>query len=491
MATLINGNGNTPVTAQQDADLFQGIFGGSGVKMLGVGSEMAYTIEDANTITVADGECIDSEGRRIHIDVGYEDTFTIPTGTSGTTAYYIIGYYISTDSSGNETASTFVTKMSSSTATISEGSLRDGDSSKYVSLYRVKQSGLTIASVEALFSSATPLSNIADVIEETLPFSFGINGSSYGYYTTSGTFVSFRSPTGNATTARVLSGYTFSNASNDGLTGTMNNWGANSVSLSSNTATLSAGYYSSITINAASRYTAGYNAAKVGNATAARVLNGYTFTNASNVGATGTMSNRGNVTITLNCGNSYTITSGYHGGGGTVTANSLSSQTVGNITAARVLNGYVGWANGTKYTGSMNNWGSNTVNMTANTKTLSAGYYSSISINAASRYTAGVNAVGEISTATVTNTYNSTAKTLTFTATANAYYAVGSAHYGTNANYGTVSGANVIITVSSYQRSDDTISAATRIIKATSTTVTISNFANSVARGVVKLTPST
>ena len=343
MATLINGNGNTPVTAQQDADLFQGIFGGSGVKMLGVGSEMAYTIEDANTITLADGECIDSEGRRIHIDVGYEDTFTIPTGTSGTTAYYIIGYYISTDSSGNETASTFVTKMSSSTATISEGSLRDGDSSKYVSLYRVTQSGLTIESVEALYTSATPLSNIADVIEETLPFSFGINGSSYGYYTTSGTFVSFRSPTGNATTARVLSGYTFSNASNDGLTGTMNNWGANSVSLSSNTATLSAGYYSSITINAVSRYTAGYNAAKVGNATAARVLNGYTFTNSSNVGATG----------------------------------------------------------------SMNNWGSNTVNMTANTKTLSAGYYSSISINAASRYTAGYNA--RSITTTLIGNFNSSA----------------------------------------------------------------------------------
>ena len=253
MATLINGNGNTPVTAQQDADFFQGVLGGNFVKMLPVGSQMAYTIEDANTITLADGECVDSEGRRIHIDYGYTDSFTIPTGTSGTTAYYIIGYYISTDSDGNETAEAFVQAMSSATATIDEGSLRDGDSSKYVSLYRVTQTSLTISSVEALF---TTIVGFADA----LPFGFAIQSGSYGYLDTDGDFHSFRNATGTATAAQVLSGYTFTNASSDNITGTMNNWGSNTVTMSSNTATLSAGYYSGITINAASRYTAGYNA---------------------------------------------------------------------------------------------------------------------------------------------------------------------------------------------------------------------------------------
>ena len=65
---------------------------------------------------------------------------------------------------------------------------------------------------------------------------------------------------GTASAAQVLNAYTFTNAGSVGATGTMNNWGSNTVNMSSNTATLSAGYYSGITINAASRYTAGYNA---------------------------------------------------------------------------------------------------------------------------------------------------------------------------------------------------------------------------------------
>jgi len=46
-----------------------------------------------------------------------------------------------------------------------------------------------------------------------------MNGTSYGYKNTAGTFVAFRKPTGTATAAQVLSGYSFSNASSDGLSG--------------------------------------------------------------------------------------------------------------------------------------------------------------------------------------------------------------------------------------------------------------------------------
>ena len=82
----------------------------------------------------------------------------------------------------------------------------------------------------------------------------------WGYATTSaGDITPFRNPTGNATAAQLLSGYVASNATTEDFSGTMNNWGSNTVNMSSNTATLSAGYYSSISINAASRYTAGYN----------------------------------------------------------------------------------------------------------------------------------------------------------------------------------------------------------------------------------------
>lgn len=68
---------------------------------------------------------------------------------------------------------------------------------------------------------------------------------------------------------------------------------------------------------------------------------------------TGTMANKGNVSSSLNCGQSYTIPQGYHAGGGKVTANSLSSQTSATAVAANILSGKTAWVNGNKITGTL------------------------------------------------------------------------------------------------------------------------------------------
>lgn len=52
-----------------------------------------------------------------------------------------------------------------------------------------------------------------------LQFPVVMSGSSYGYKNIAGTFVAFRKPTGTATAAQVLSGYSFSNASSDSVSG--------------------------------------------------------------------------------------------------------------------------------------------------------------------------------------------------------------------------------------------------------------------------------
>lgn len=62
--------------------------------------------------------------------------------------------------------------------------------------------------------------------------------------------------------------------------------------------------------------------AAVGDATAADVLTGKTFSGAVGSGVAGTMPNNGAVTQTLAAGASYTIPEGYHNGSGTVTAQS-------------------------------------------------------------------------------------------------------------------------------------------------------------------------
>ena len=99
--------------------------------------------------------------------------------------------------------------------------------------------------------------------------------------------------------------------------------------------------------------------ARVGNATAAQVLAGRTFTSSEGSGQSGTMPNRGAVSQALSCGGSYTVPAGYHSGSGKVTANSLASQTAANAAAANITNGKTAWVNGVKVTG---NGGDNTAN---------------------------------------------------------------------------------------------------------------------------------
>ena len=93
-----------------------------------------------------------------------------------------------------------------------------------------------------------------------------------------------------------------------------------------------------------------------GTATNADISYGKTIEKDGEVIFEGTMPNRGTVTQTLNCGESYTIPAGQHSGSGTVTANSLASQTgvdTGKtaIDASHVVDGYQGWVNGTKISG--------------------------------------------------------------------------------------------------------------------------------------------
>lgn len=78
-----------------------------------------------------------------------------------------------------------------------------------------------------------------------------------------------------------------------------------------------------------------------GDAVAANVLAGKTFTN-DNGFDTGTMVNNGAVTQTLSAGQSYTIPEGYHNGNGTVTADSTR-----NILEIIVL------SNTTQYSGAL------------------------------------------------------------------------------------------------------------------------------------------
>ena len=161
MAKLINGNGNRAIYAAQDADLIASL-AGNVTCIANVGNKYAATIEDANTIGLADGVIITKEGRRIQLDAGDVDLFAIPTGSSGVTNYYIIGYKLVQQADSSQVAETFVQKMNSSSATIAEGTLRGGDNEVYVSVYRVTQVEFTIDSVNALLPELRTLQDGGD-----------------------------------------------------------------------------------------------------------------------------------------------------------------------------------------------------------------------------------------------------------------------------------------------------------------------------------------
>lgn len=159
MATLINGNGNPRIYAAQDADLIATLAGDiTGIAQ--IGNMFAATAVDANTISVADGVIVTKEGRRIQLDAGSTDMFVIPTGTTGVTNYYIIGYKLTTQSDDSQVAETFVQLMSSSSETIPEDTFRAGATDVYVSLYRVQQNGVNLGTITGLLPELTNISEL-------------------------------------------------------------------------------------------------------------------------------------------------------------------------------------------------------------------------------------------------------------------------------------------------------------------------------------------
>ena len=139
--------------------------------------------------------------------------------------------------------------------------------------------------------------------------------------------------------------------------------------------------------------------APTGNAVAGDVLSGKTFANAASDSETGTMPNNGAVSQALNCGASYTVPAGYHNGSGTVTANSLASQTGVDdgktaATAASMRSGYQAWVNGSKVSGSM----------ATLTSSNFSGTHSSTTAGASSNYVTKSTSAGYVANNTSVNT---------------------------------------------------------------------------------------
>ena len=164
-ANLITGNLFSPILASQDSDYQAGVSGDKTL-ILPVGAKMSLEIEDANTIRANDGVLVTKEGRRVQIDTGAVEEWSIPTGTQGETSYYLIGFHLYTTEESAEICETFIEKVASATDTITENTFKGGATEVYITLGRVTQDGINLESVEGLIDTADSLTDLGAKITQ-------------------------------------------------------------------------------------------------------------------------------------------------------------------------------------------------------------------------------------------------------------------------------------------------------------------------------------
>lgn len=155
--SLINGTG-CQKSAQQDADFYSGIIGNSAI-VLPVGSKCKAEIMSSNKVRVYDGEFI-SQGRRFNQPYGESVDFILDNGSQGTVRYDIIGLKFSRNSEGKESCETFVHKNVGASGTVYEEDIREGATSSYISMYRIKLDGINIESATPLFETIDPMTQL-------------------------------------------------------------------------------------------------------------------------------------------------------------------------------------------------------------------------------------------------------------------------------------------------------------------------------------------
>lgn len=155
---IVTGYEGTPhVTAWQDRDLNQGIFG-DGTYILNVGSKMVATIVSNNEIRIADGAVV-MQGCMGVIQKGTYDTIAIANGSQGLARHDLIcAQYSKNGSTGVESMSLVVIKGTAASSAVdpsyTSGDIQNGDTLVQVPLYRVVLNGLTVTGVELLVDEA-------------------------------------------------------------------------------------------------------------------------------------------------------------------------------------------------------------------------------------------------------------------------------------------------------------------------------------------------
>lgn len=161
------GEPNRHVSSAEDGARQAGTVG-LGCYALSTGSKLSATMEDANTLVVADGDAV-MNGR--HVRLTETTSFTIPTGVQGqkVSNLAVLRYQKAADSVESVTPLVLTGGPSTGEPTDpehNEGSILDGDSPVDFPLYRVVTDGINAGDPEPLFDVLLPMAELQSGLDE-------------------------------------------------------------------------------------------------------------------------------------------------------------------------------------------------------------------------------------------------------------------------------------------------------------------------------------
>ena len=162
-----DGEPNRHVSSAEDGARQAGTLG-LGCYALSTGSKLSASMEDANTLIVADGDVM-MNGR--HVSLPDPTSFTIPTGVQGqkVSNLAVLRYQVGSDSVESVTPVVLTGEPSAGTPTdpaYNEGSILDGDSPVDMPLYRVITDGINAGDPVPLFDILVPMSELKGDLDE-------------------------------------------------------------------------------------------------------------------------------------------------------------------------------------------------------------------------------------------------------------------------------------------------------------------------------------
>lgn len=163
-----DGEPNRHVSSAEDGARQAGTLG-LGCYALSTGSKLSATMEDANTLVVADGDVV-MNGR--HVSLPDTTSFTIPTGVQGqkVSNIAVLRYSKAADSVESVTPIVLTGEPSTGEPTDpahNEGSILDGDSPVDMPLYRVVTDGINAEDPEPLFNVLMPMADLWDSVSRS------------------------------------------------------------------------------------------------------------------------------------------------------------------------------------------------------------------------------------------------------------------------------------------------------------------------------------